>query len=150
MEVALVRDRDWAAIDGHVCRVKSFNPLARIEDGSIVCIDRAAPYALILMEVPGWPETTGAITHRADFVHLWKVFNEIGVDDTVEVNVAWIKSRLRPPVSWLANFMPGLSVMICKSGAFELITTNSQPELTGLERFEAERPLIEFKAALYD
>jgi hypothetical protein len=150
MGAALVRDRDWAAIDGHICRVTSFNPLAQVEGGKVGRAGRRSPYALISMEIPGWPETTGAIFHRADFLHLWKVFREIGLDDTVEVNVAWIKSSLRLPAKWLAAFMPGLAVMVCKAGAFELITTKCQPELTGIARFEAERPLIELKAPVYD
>jgi hypothetical protein len=150
MGAALLRDRDWAAIDGHICRVTSFNPLTQVEDGKVAGAGRTSPYALISMEIPGRLETTGAITHRADFLHLWKAFREIALDDTVEVNVAWIKSSLRPPAKWLAAFMPGLVVMVCKAGAFELITTTCQPELTGMARFEAERPLIAFKGRVYD
>ena len=42
--------------------------------------------------------------------------------------------------------MPKLTVMICSKGAYEIMTdSNYKPELTGEARFNAERPIVEWK-----
>jgi len=109
------------------------------------------PYALVTLDVPGLPpDTMGAISHKIDFMNLWKVFREIQLTDDEEVNVAWIKSRLPSAAKWFSMFMPGLVVMICESGAYELITTDCRPELRGEARFKAERPIVELRPSIYD
>jgi peroxiredoxin len=47
--------------------------------------------------------------------------------------------------------LPNLWVMVCKRGAYELLTNpDSQPELQGEARFMAEKPIIEWKPELMD
>jgi hypothetical protein len=141
----LITDRDWAAIDGEICRVTKFEPLARIVGGRIVKAGWLTPYALVHLESPNLTRNSVAkITHKRDFVNLWAAFVDGQLTSAEEVNIAWIKSQVRGAARLLSRFMPGLSVMICKAGAFELITDpNCQPELTGEARFKAEMPIVQ-------
>lgn len=146
----LRNDAEWAAVDNRICRVTAFKPFAHMSDGRIVESHRGMPYALVTLEVPGLPpDTMGGIAHRVDFMNLWKVFRETQLTDDEEVHVAWIKSSLRPPAKWFSRFMPGLVVMVFKSGAYELMTTDCRPDLTGEARFKAECPIVELKPSIY-
>ena len=103
------------------------------------------PYALVALECPRLPpDTVGGITYKLDFLHLWTAFVDSGLTTAEEVNIAWTKSSLKGPAKLLSRFMPGLAVMICKAGAYELITDpHCQPELTGEARFNAEKPIVQ-------
>jgi hypothetical protein len=143
----LIRDRHWAGIDSRACKITRFTPLAKVESGQVVSFDRTTPYAFVELEARELPpSTTGAITHKLDFQHLWEAFVERGVDDDEEVVIFWRKEHLR----WLARpfsmFMPGLVVWVCKAGAWELLTDQKcQPELQGRARFLAERPIARWE-----
>jgi hypothetical protein len=141
----LLTDNDWASIDGAVCRVAKFTSLAKVVEGRIVERRRSQPYARLTLECPSLPpDTVAAITHKVDFLHLWAACVDRRLTELEEVNIAWTKSSLRGPARLLSRFMPGLAVMICQAGAYELITNpNYQPELTGEARFKAEMPIVE-------
>lgn len=141
----LITESDWAAIDGQICRVVRFTPLAKVVGGKVVERRRLMPYALVTLECPRLPpDTVGGITHKLDFLHLWAVCVDGDLTSAEEVNIAWTKSSLRGPAKLLSRFMPGLAVMICKAGAYELITDpHCQPELTGEARFKAEMPIVQ-------
>lgn len=89
MENGLLRDEDWRPLDGEICRVKAFTPLAgRVEGTEVKSFTRGLPYASIEIESPALAEpTTGFITHKLDFQHLWQAFNVRGVADDEEVIV---------------------------------------------------------------
>jgi hypothetical protein len=146
-ELVFRKDKDWSLIDGEPCRVKVFTPWARVEDGRVIPLSKTDPYASIVVECDQLPQdATGFITHRTDFVHLWSAFKERGVRDDEEVVVFWSRKNLKRSVRLLSMFMPRLWVTICPEGAFELMTDpNFKPELTGLARWEAQGPLVEWK-----
>lgn len=145
MEGGLLRDEDWRPLDGEICRVTEFRPMAGRVDGTEVrSFSRSLPYAAIDIESPALPEpTTGFITHKLDFRHLWEVFNVRGVAHDEEVIVIWNKSNLRRGTKWLSRSMPGLIVWICRKPAYELMTDRTfRPDLDGLERHNASSPIV--------
>jgi hypothetical protein len=65
------------------------------------------PYAAIEIESPALAEaTTGFITHKLDFQHLWQAFNVRGVADDEEVIVIWNRSALKGIARWRSRNMP--------------------------------------------
>jgi len=153
MEHGLLRDEDWRPLDGQICRVIAFRPMAgRVEGTETKSSSRSLPYAAIEIESPVLDEpTTGLITYKLDFRHLWEAFNVRGVADDEEVLVIWNKSNLRRGSRWLARSMPGLVVWICRKPAYQLINDPTfRPELSGLERHHAYSPIAEYKPDVFD
>ena len=147
-EITLLKDSEWAKIEGEICRVIDFNPLVVFKDGKIKRVD-VMPYASITFEckkVQG--EITGFINHREDFQHLWTAFKERGIKNNEEVLIIW--SRNHYTFKWLrlvSFLLPKLRVMICPKGAFELITNpKNRPELSGEARAKASLPIVDLKS----
>src|SRR6266700_2228755 len=70
---------------------------ARVDDGRVIAPTKTEPYASIVVECDALPQkATGFITHRIDFLHLWRAFNERGVRDDEEVIVVWTKDQEIP------------------------------------------------------
>ncbi|MBS0478002.1 MAG: hypothetical protein JSR79_01725 [Proteobacteria bacterium] len=151
MMKTLGNDRDWASVDGDICRVVKFSPLATISADRIEGQGWNKPYAFVTIESRRFASgAIGVIAHKLDFRHLWMAFYDYGLTDAEEVNIAWTKSTLRGPWKFLSGFAPGLAVMICKAGAYELITDrNCRPDLTGRARWEAEKPIIDLTPEVY-
>ena len=141
------KDSEWSVIEGEVCRVIDFIPWASVKDGNIKTLDISTPYASVTLECRKFPNRiTGFITHKVDFLHLWAAFRERGVKENEEVLISWYKKGLKTFAKIFSPFMPKLVVMICKKGAYELINDqNFKPELRGEARFNAERPIVEWK-----
>lgn len=74
VEHGLLRDEDWRPLDGEICRVIAFRPMAgRVEGTEVKSSTRSLPYAAIEIESPALNEpTTGFIIHKLDFRHLWR------------------------------------------------------------------------------
>ena len=146
MSDVLARDRDWAAFDGKVCKVTRFTQLATIDNGKIVAINKATPYALVAFECSTiGQDAIGSIAHKVDFANLWNAYIGRGVGGDEEVIIAWNKRNLRGIAKLFSSFMPGLAVMICKSGSYDLMTDPSaQPELRGQARNLAMKPIVEW------
>lgn len=145
MKKILVKDHEWSLIDGEVCRVIDFTPLAKLENGKVSV--SKMPYASVTLECSKLPQNTvGFIGHKLDFQHLWEAFIERGVKEGEEVVISWTKRPLRGFAKVFSAFMPRLWVAICRKGAYELITDqNCNPELTGEARFLAERPIVDWE-----
>lgn len=152
MENILRKDREWQPVEGHALRVLKFTPFARVEGGQVTGSLAGAPYASVTLECKKLPPgTVGFITHKEDFSHLWAAFMGRGVEDDEEVVIFWIKSHLKGAAKLFSAFMPRLCVMICSKGACELMNDpDFRPELSGEARFNAERPIIEWKPAVMD
>lgn len=144
----LTKDSDWAALDGLLCEVTKFTPLAKIENGRIVAVDRSMPYAFIDITcreggVTLPPDTSGAIFHKLDFSHLWAAFVDRGIDDNEKLFIVWSKRNLRSASKLLSSFMPRLGVLIFKNDGYELLSNkNYRPELNGVARWEAMKPVL--------
>jgi len=148
-KIVLWKDKEWSQIDGECCRVVDFSPIgARIgPDGKVWSVDKTTPYASITIECEKLGKNiVGYITHQMDFQHLWAAFKERTVREGEEVIIFWTKKNYKRGVFLPAVFMPKLWVMVCPKGAFELMTNNAyKPELTGEARWNAMKPIIEWK-----
>jgi len=145
------KDNQWSVIDGELCRVIDFVPLCSIKDGKVLALDKAAPYASVTIECKKLPEeTTGFIFHKIDFVHLWNAYKERTIKDDEEVIIVWSKKHYKIFAQIFSVFLPRLWVMICPKGAFELmVNPNHKPELMGEARWNAEKPIIEWKPEVF-
>lgn len=147
----LIKDRDWAFLDGLMCEVTKFTPLAKISSGQIAAVNRSMPYAFIDINcrengINLAPDTCGAISHKLDFKHLWAAFNDRGVAQNEKVFVVWSKRNLRPATRIFSSFMPRLAVLIFKDDGYELLSNNNyRPELNGWERMEASLPIAKWE-----
>lgn len=151
MSLNLIKSGDWAIVDGKLCKAVRFTPFATFENGQVVSTGRATPYGLVALEAPELqPGTVGAIAHKLDFRSLWAVFVERGVGVDEEVIIVWSKTHLKGFAKLLAPCMPSLSVMVCKAGAYELLTDPQyQPDLKGEARFLAEMPIAHWQPEIF-
>jgi hypothetical protein len=147
--IVLLKDKEWSVIDGEPCRVIDFSPLGSLidADGEIQSIDKTTPYASITLECKKLGKNIrGYITHKIDFKHLWAAFRERTLKEDEEVIIFWTKKHYKGGVKHFSAFMPKLRVMVCPKGAFELmINDNHKPELTGLARWNAMAPIVDWK-----
>jgi hypothetical protein len=152
-EIVLLKDKEWSVIDGEPCRVIDFSPLGSLVDidGKVHAMDKTTPYASVAMECKKLGKNIrGYITHKEDFQHLWAAFKDRKVKENEEVIIFWTKKHYKVG-SWIGRklysaFMPKLWVMVCPKGAFELMAdSNYKPELTGLARWNATAPIIQWK-----
>lgn len=152
-KIILIKDSEWSVIDGEACRVTSFDILGSLVDidGKIHAVDKTTPYASVTMECEKLGNNvTGYITHKEDFKHLWAAFKDRKVKDDEEVIIYWTKEHYKVR-SWVGKklysaFMPKLWVMVCLKGAYELMVDPSyKPELSGKARWDAMKPIIQWK-----
>jgi hypothetical protein len=138
VETGLLRDSDWAPLDGEICRVTTFTPFG---------FTKGMPYASVELESTLLVEpTTGFVTHKLDFQHLSEAFRRREGEPNTEVLIIWTKRSLRRSAKLVSRFMPRIWVMLCRENAFELWTDQTyEPELQGLERFRAAEPIAEWK-----
>lgn len=144
METTLLKDRHWAAVDGHLCLVTEFTPLASVGNGQVKAVNLSLPYAGVRLRSAGSAvEYIGYICHRIDFSMLWAAFNErtqvpgVRVELHSEVTfpqvmrpgplaeneeawLIWSRKNYRP-WTFFRSIMPKLVVMVSKKGAFELL-----------------------------
>lgn len=149
-EIVLIKDSEWSVIDGEACRVTSFGTLGSLVDidGKVHAMDKTTPYASVTMECQKLGKNrTGYITHKMDFQHLWAAFKERKVKEDEEVMIIWTKKHYRYKLTkFLSPFMPKLWVMVCPKGAYDLMVDSSyKPELSGKARWDAMRPIIQWK-----
>jgi hypothetical protein len=147
-ERILISARQWSTIDSEMCRILHFTPWAIVENGKVVPLDNATPYASISFECGGESEVlTGYITHREDFRVLWFIYKERGLDSSEEVLFFWSDKHYKNALySLLSGSMPKLWVTICRKSSFEIHTDPQfRPELTGEARWLASQPIEDFK-----
>ncbi len=146
-DFTLIKDSEWSVIDGEPCRVIDFIPWGSIKNGKVLAIDKTGPYASISLECKKFSKNvTGYITHKMDFEHLWAAFKERTVKQDEEIIIFWSKKNYKSYAKLFSAFMPRLWIIICPKGAFELlIDPNYKPELTGEARWDATKPIVEWK-----
>ena len=152
----LTKDRDWAALDGLLCEVTKFTPLAKLENNRVVAVDRSMPYAFIDItcreggvNLP--PDTGGAICHKDDFSRLWTAFVERGLGENEKLFIVWSKRNLRSATKLLSSFMPRLAVLIFKDDGYELLSNKDyRPELGGVARWEASKPVLHLQPEVWN
>jgi hypothetical protein len=143
MESGLLQDSDWAPLDGEVCRVVSLTDVG---------FTKGKPYASVQLESPQLPAlTTGFVNHKLDYQHLVEAFTRKQSEPNSEVLLVWAKQSLKQSAQLFAAFMPGMWVMLCPAKAYELMIDQSfAPELGGLERHHAQRPIAEWRPSVIE
>lgn len=173
-ERALLKNRDWAAIDGQMCLVTEFAPMAKVSNGQITAINSQLPYASVMLRTEDGSEVKGFVTHKTDFAMLWAAFNErtkvawtrVDVRSDVEspddlrldrlgeneeVWLVWTQKHYRTGASLVKAFLPKLIVMVSRKGSMELLTNKHlRPELHGMARHLATAPLITWTPEVMD
>lgn len=165
MEKTFLKDNDWAPIDGQLCFVTAFTPMAKVENGSVVAMSAGTPYASVRLRCErSADDITGFISHKTDFAMLWAAFKQItavpgthvevhspeelnpaGLGEDREVWLVWTRKNYRGAVRLFSRFLPRLVVMVSRKGAFELAvdrTGRVRPELKGEARAMATLPLV--------
>jgi hypothetical protein len=151
--IIMLKDGEWNIIDGEPCRVIDFTPLlASVENGKVVAPDITTPYASVTLECKKIPnKIKGFVTHKLDFANLWKAFKERGISDNEEVIIFWSIKNYKNVYKKFLYFLPRMWVMICHKGAFEIMTDpNWKPELTGEARWNAEKPIVDWKSEVME
>ncbi len=147
-ELVLLKDREWAVIDGEPCRVLNFTPFSVIENGKIYAGKSLDPYphAVLTLECKKIQcNIKGHIWHKIDFRNLWKVFEERRIQDNEEVIIFWtIRHYKYFWGKYLSYFLPKLRVLVCHKGWLEFITHSGlKPESMSYE--EMLRPIVDLK-----
>jgi len=147
MQQTMLKDSDWSLIDSEACRVIEFTPMAVIKNGKVRALSRSMPYASVTFQCIKIPHNIeGYICHKLDFIHLWAAFKERPLGENEEVIIFWTKTHYKRFSKIFSRFMPRLWVMVCKKGAYELMTDNKfRPELTGEARWNAKKPIMDWK-----
>jgi len=148
MSNVMLRDSDWSTIDGELCRVIDFMPMAgSVKNGKVVAFNISTPYASVSLECKKMSGTiTGFVTHKMDFANLWEAFKERGISDNEEVIIVWLIKHYKNIYKFSSPFLPRMWVMICHKGAWEMmVNPNSRPDLTGEARARATIPIVEWK-----
>lgn len=152
-EITLIKDSEWSLVDGEPCRVIEFTPWGFVKNGKVTALSGTTPYASITIECKKVPKKiTGFITHKMDFLHLWAAFKERTTRKNEEVIIFWSKKHYKVKLLRLfSGPWPKLWVMVCQKGAYEIMTDpNYTPELQGEARFDAERPIVEWKPEIME
>jgi len=152
-EITLIKDSEWSVIEGEPCRVIDFTPWGSVKDGKFVSPLKLMPYASIQIECKKLPgNITGFITNKMDFMHLWAAFKERTIKQNEEVIIFWSKKHYKVKLLKLfSGPWPKLWVMVCRKEAFEIMTdSNYKPELQGEARYNAEKPIIEWKPEIME
>jgi hypothetical protein len=146
-EVTLLKDREWSVIDGELCRVINFVPLGLIKNGKVLALNKTTPYASVHLECKKLPtKITGFICHKIDFMHLWMAFKERTIKQDEEVIIIWSKRHYKKIYKIFSAFLPRLWVMICPKEAFKFeVNPSYKPELAGEARWNATKPIIDWK-----
>lgn len=171
---ALLKNRDWATIEGQMCLVTEFVPMATMSNGQITVINSRLPYASVTLRTEDGREVDGFVSHKTDFAMLWAAFNErtkvagtrLDVSSDIEspddlrfdrlgeneeVWLVWTQKHYRLVAGLLKAFLPRLIVMVSKKGSLELrMNKDLRRDLQGMARHLATRPLITWTPEVMD
>ncbi len=121
-EITLLKDSDWNAVDGEICRVTDFAQLV-LKDGKIPKIGKTKAYASLILECPKFPnKIKGFVTNKKDFEHLWEATRRKGIGKDEEILIVWSakKGGFLSKIFHVSS--PKMYVMVCRSGSCEKIS----------------------------
>ena len=141
----MLKDSEWATIDGEACLVTKFTPAASVQGGRIISRSSSTPYASLSLECKSGV-IEGFVTHKVDFVNLWVAFNERGVSAKEEVIIIWTRKYKWRFLKYLSIFLPKLWIMICPKGAVQFMRNPNLPGFT----WSAIKPIMEYKPEIIE
>jgi hypothetical protein len=138
--IILRKDKEWSLIDGDLCLVTDFIPLAGsiVKNGTAMSQDVNTPYASVALKNKGTAEKiAGFITHKIDFANLWEVFKERGINkEKEEVLIYWSTKHYSNIIFRMFSFimlsllgatpLPKIFVMIFPKGTYDKSTSDSK------------------------
>ncbi|MEW5758720.1 MAG: hypothetical protein AB1755_04555 [Candidatus Omnitrophota bacterium] len=141
---AFINNKQWAEIDGVLCKITKFLRFDKTQEFEING-RKYYPYAVLSVICSKFTEpVTGLIFHKQDYKHLCMAFEK--VEQGQEVLIFWSNNHYKSWAKIFSPFMPKLWVMVCPGGAFEIETNKDyRPEITGEARWNAFKPIIEWK-----
>jgi hypothetical protein len=165
---SLLSNRDWAAVEGQLCLVTEFVPMAAMDRGHVTAINATTPLASVGLRTKAGQEFTGYVAHKTDFAMLWAAFRdrsevagttlEFGpcvkspddlhqcLAENEEVWLMWSRNDYKAGAGLMRPFLPRLTVMVSPKGALDLLQNrNSRPDLHGMARARASVPLLTWK-----
>lgn len=142
----LGKEIPFERIDGQVCRVIEYAPLAKLKDKNVVSTSLSSPYASLVVECSKLSgKVTLLLTNKIDFVHLSEAFKKRKKGE--EVLIFWTNKNYKNFLyKLLSVFLPKIWVMVCPAGAYDLLSDSAyNPELSGEARWNATKPIAEWK-----
>ena len=132
-EIILRKDKEWSLIDSELCLVTNFSPLmgSTVKDGVVISPGVNTPYASVTIKCKKIKEEiTGFITHKIDFMNLWHVFKEIGLnEEKEEVLIYWTTKHYNNKIAKIISAfcltllggtpLPKIFVMLFSKGTYE-------------------------------
>ncbi|MDO9333242.1 MAG: hypothetical protein Q7T57_01805 [Dehalococcoidales bacterium] len=141
-EITLLKDSEWERIEGTACRVIQFTPFASIENGKIKNAGLSKPYCAVTIECKDLPSiTTGYVTHKIDFQHLWAVFKIRGVKEGEEVLIFWTYGDRH--AGMFSAVFPKLVINVCHKNAYEYYPMPDKMSIQ--EWLNAIHPILELR-----
>jgi len=133
LKSGLRKDRDWGFIDGELCLISDFIPLAGsvVINETVTSPNTSLPYASISIECKKSSEKIiGYVTHKIDFFHLWKIFKDRGIDNNKEaILMYWTAKHYKHKIlQKFSNLLltilggtpfPKMVIMVCPKGIFK-------------------------------
>jgi hypothetical protein len=121
-------DIPWESIENQFCRVSHFTPLATVQSGKVKNVPTVPlPYGLLQVDLPkvtsfDLPERAILpISHKLDFLNLWRAIRDRGVSAEEEVLVVYYPKRTSGLGRLLAGGLPKLIIQIYPKGTLEKI-----------------------------
>ena len=126
--VTFLTDKQWSIIDGEYCRLTEFIPLVGyVENGEVKSTDSRTPYGTITIECKKNPQKiTGCITHKLEFLNLWRALKERELKPNEEVIIVWSKKNYKSILAKLTSIaQPKLRIVICSDSIWDIMVTKN-------------------------
>ncbi|MDD4874658.1 MAG: hypothetical protein PHE15_06785 [Dehalococcoidales bacterium] len=108
----------WEEIQGIFCKVLQFVPLTIVESGKVQELSDNSPYASLIIECPNlFKEAYMFVFNKEDFLNLWEVFKERGVEDQEEVLVVYDPFKGSIISKLFSRTVPSLLIQIYPTGS---------------------------------
>jgi len=110
----------WNSLKGEICRVKCLTFFANVEGHKVRSLGRANPYALLKVESPALEqEAVLPIRYRPDFISLWEIFKQRGVNEKEEVIISYTEFFKKGLKKLLNPIKPKLHFFVYPIGHLE-------------------------------
>jgi hypothetical protein len=136
------KDISWKEMSDSFLRIIKFTPLATVGGGEVQGAVSHLPYAIVEVECIELDQRfVILVTHKIDFLNLWKAYNQRGISEEEEVIVGDFASKRTGFIRVFGAFLPRLFVWICRKGHLERLVNDNWGDLYGEALAMAMLPL---------
>jgi len=145
-----LKDKDWKPIEEKWCLVKGFTQMSGfMEDGKVKSLDKTTPYGSITFicnDLEG--EHTGFVTHKLEFLALWRIYKERKVKKNEEVIMAWSTHNIKGVFKHMTSVFPKMNFYIMHKNGYKALTDgNFRSQLLPEEDAKLTEPIERFQSA---